>query len=284
MDGQALARIARDELLSAGITYALKRGYNYLHQPMAYRGLTPYYKKQVGGYLGYTQGRKRLAKPSYKSGKRYKKTTIRYGYFGSELKFSDSEVLLQPMTETWGTLNPTGRNSLSAVAQGTSESEHLGRTMYITSIHLRGTLDFLFGESKTGPEPTPDCRFAIVLDTDTKGVQAAATDVMDVGQTKDILAFRNLQHTSRLKVMHDRRFIIRQVEMNEGSVNLFAHPTTRVKWQFHKRFNPPIRVLFSGTTAVVGSIVDNSFHFIQISTTTDMRVEYQCRLRFKDTI
>ncbi len=209
----------------------------------------------------------------------------RNGGRGSETKFVDSEVTPSSITTSWIVLNPTTKDCLTAVAQGTTESEHLGRTMYITSIHIKGLFIRSVLESSTIPVGAYQCRFVIVLDHDTKGAEVTPSDVMDIGQSNDILAFRNLQHTSRLMVLKDKQFVINPTASNEGAVNLFATGEVRRVFKFNYTFKQPIRVLFSGTTAVVGSIVDNSIHFLVVCSENGAGTcEYQCRVRFKDTL
>ncbi len=236
--------------------------------------------------MGYRK--RRLALPTIYQRSGWKKRKG-YGYLGggigSETKFKDSELVATAVPTVWTTLNPTTLNCLSAVAQGTTESEHLGRTMYITSIHLKGAFLRNLAEGGTTPQGDYHVRFLIVLDTDTKGVELDADDVMDIGQTADIFAFRNLQHTSRLKVLADRQYVIRPWMVNEGATNAFANSEARRTFKFNHKFKKPMRVLFSGTTAVVGSVVDNSLHFVVISSESGVgTVDYQCRLRFKDTL
>ncbi len=206
------------------------------------------------------------------------------GYYGTETKFRNNQLTTTALSTSWQTLNPTTADTLTAVTQGTSESQHLGRTMFMTSLHLKGEFFVTVAESATTPAPDAVVRYAIVLDTDTKGTEVTATDVFDASQTTDRFAFRNLQHTSRLKVFHDRTFMMRPVNMNEGAINLFAHGTRTHQFSVNLHFKKPIRVLFSGTTAVVGDIVDNSFHFVCISSGAAVSVSYQVRLRFKDTL
>ncbi len=238
--------------------------------------------------MGWAQHRPYKRPPSryyYTSGKaRTKKRKMSRGYFGSETKFSDAELTSTALSTAWQTLNPTTLDSLTSVAQGTTESTHLGRTMYMTSLHLRG--EFFVSVSEADPAPSPDavCRFAIVLDTETKADEATATEVFDAGQTSDRFAFRNLQHTSRLRVYHDKTMVIRPDVMNEGGINSFANSTRTHYFKVNLKFKKPIRVLFTGTTAVVGSIVDNSFHFVAVASSALVSVSYQVRLRFKDTI
>lgn len=221
-----------------------------------------------------------------RNNKKRRRNNSRMGSFGSETKFKDAEVQSTILATTWQTVNPSeaALDSLSSVAQGTTESEHLGRTMYMISLHLRGEFFLPAIESSGSPSSDVTIRFAIVKDSDTKGTEVTATDVFDAGQTTDRFAFRNLQHTSRLRVYFERTFVIKPYNMNEGASNLYAHGVAVKHWKVNLNFKKPIRVLFSDPSARVSSIVDNSFHFVVISSSSAASVAYQVRLRFKDTI
>ncbi len=255
--------------------------YDYLHTrkpPWAQAGIMRRYAK--------TPYRKRETNFQYAMG--YKKRPVkrpRYGFHSSETKFKDAELGITTITSSWATYNPTTLDSLTSVAQGSTESTHLGRTMYMVSLHLKGEFFYVASESQTAPIAGAVIRYVIVMDTDTKGAEVTATDVFDAGQTEDVFAFRNLQHTSRLKVFVDRSFVINPNNTNEGAVNVFANAAVRRTFKVNLKFKTPIRVLFKGLTAVVASVVDNSFHFLALSPAgAVISVQYQVRLRFKDTI
>lgn len=216
--------------------------------------------------------------------KGFRRRPSRVGGNYSEVKFADSGLQQSNIALFWLTQNPTTKDCLTAVAQGTGESEHLGRTMYMLSLHLKGSLFFPTQIGSTIPEDDIQARIVIVLDTDTKGQQLIASDVMNTVPLDEFLAFRNLQHTSRLKVLMDRTIIMRANEHNEGVPLKFSHGLHIRKWNFNYTFKKPIRVLFSDTTAVVGSIVDNSVAILTTASSTKIRLLYQCRLRFKDNL
>ncbi len=89
------------------------------------------------------------------------------------------------------------------------------------------------------------------------------------GLTDDTLSFRNLQFTKRFRVLWDRSWKINRKQTNEGAINLFATGNeTTALMTFNRRFKTPISVTCSGTTAVVGSITDNSLHIIGVANST----------------
>ncbi len=203
------------------------------------------------------------------------------GFVGIETKFFDVEDNNDAFTATWATMEPATTN-LTAIAQGDGESNRDGRKYAIKSIHIRGFIEVPAQESQTAPIADQYCRIALVWDTQTNGAALTATDVMDGGQAEDTLAFRNLQFTKRFKVLFDKSItvLVARTNMNEGAVNLFASPLTRVPFKFNKVFNPPIQVLMSGTTADIANVTDNSIHMIGVSESTVATLSYQCRTRF----
>ncbi len=203
------------------------------------------------------------------------------GFTGIERKFFDTEHSNQSLSLTWAAAEPATTN-LTAVAQGDSESNRDGRKYVIDSIHLRGFFLTTAKESETTPVCDILVRMILVQDTQTNGAQLTATDVMDAGQTDDINSFRNLQFTKRFIVLHDRQYLLRRNNTNEGAVNLFAAAATRnPSWKINKRFPGGIPVTMSGTTADIANVTDNSIHMIMVADDTSARVSYQCRIRFR---
>ncbi len=200
----------------------------------------------------------------------------------SELKFADIETDSDAFATSWATMEDGTNQSISGVAQGDGESQRDGRTYFIHSIHIRCNVESPSQESQVTPLSNLRGRFCLVLDTQTNGAQLTATDVMDGGGTDDVLAFRNLQHSKRFRVLWDKSWILkREGQTNEGAIDLFAAPfaTTNV-FQFHKDFKTPVKVICQATTAVIAAISDNSFHIIGVSDSTVARLNMQVRIRF----
>ncbi len=232
----------------------------------------------------YPYTKKRVLIPTVKQAKRTKNGSKR-GFYTGEVKFVDAELGGTAITNAWVTLNPTTLDTLSAIAQGTTESTHNGRTCYLRSVHLKGQVSVAAAEAVGIPASDRIFRLALVLNTDTKGAELVATNVYDAGQSNDVFAFRNLQHTSVIKVLWNKTYVMFPRNLNEGAVDSFAKGATRRVFEVNHTFKKPLRVLFSGTTAVVGSIVDNSLHFCACALVTSptMLLDYQVRVRFTET-
>ncbi len=204
------------------------------------------------------------------------------GFLGIESKFFDVESSADAFALAWATMEPATTN-LSAIAQGDGESNRDGRKYEITSIHVKGQIAFDPLESQVSPPDDLIARVCLVLDNQTNGAQLTATDVMDGGLGSDWLAFRNLQFTKRFRVLRDLTFDIpvARTGMNEGAINLFANGSAKQTFNWNVRFNPPLQVTMSGTTADIANVTDKSLHMIGVGSSTSGNLTYQSRVRFR---
>ncbi len=227
---------------------------------------------------------KRVPAPTFGRRRKVRSLNIRTaGFLGIERKFADFEASGDAFASSWATMQDGTIKCISAVAIGNTESTRVGRVYHITSLHMRGSVSTGSQESQTAPLNDMFCRVVIVWDTQTNAAELTATDVMDAGQTDDEYAFRNLQNTKRFRILMDKVISLNFSNMtNEGAINLFAAGQKKVHFKFNRTFKKPIKVICSGTSAVIGSITDNSIHVIGISSTTTASpvLNYQARIRF----
>ncbi len=205
------------------------------------------------------------------------------GFIGTELKFRDFELDSEAFTTAWAAKNPTSPSCLSAVEQGNSESQRNGRKIWIHSLFIRGEIILPVAEGSTFPHATHHFRLCLVLDTQCNGAEVVATDVMRATITNDYLAFRNLENTTRYKVLWDRTFTILPNVLNEGAANLFARGAVKRIFKIMKTFRTPMQVQFTGTASppTVAQVNDNCLHIIGIGTNVTATLSYVSRLRFK---
>lgn len=206
------------------------------------------------------------------------------GFLGIEYKFLDSELTPTTLsTTTWGAHNPTAGgsvNTISCPAIGDTESSRDGKNYAITSVHVKGIFHFILSEAVANPIPEVQARVLIYWDKQTNATEATATDIMDGGGTNDVLAFRNLQQSTRFQVLFDKVITLRPHNLSEA-LNSFSTGLRRFPWTFNKRFKTPIRVNCVGTTANVSSVSDNNLGIIACADTANwVQIEYQARVRF----
>ncbi len=169
----------------------------------------------------------------------------------------------------------TTPGSISAIAQGDSESNRDGRKCTLTSLHIRGSV-ILDSSQGTTLQDGRQCRVIIVWDTQTNAAQLNAEDVY-LTPTEISLAFRNLQFTKRFKILKDATF---DLNVMAGAGNGTADDSPDYIKHFKWNFKLKIPVIHKGTTAVVGSVTDNSLHVIAFANATGITLKYESRVRF----
>ncbi len=200
-----------------------------------------------------------------------------------ENKFIDYETDNDAFATTWATMEDGTAMCISSTLVGDNESNRDGRVYHINSIHIRGNVSYSSAESEVAPASDAVTRICLVWDKQTNGAQLTATDVMDGGQTRDWLAFRNLHFTKRFQILMDKtiRIPVANTVTNEGAINLFANGSSwTMPFSYNHVFKKPVKVICKATTAVVTSVVDNSFHVIGVGTTVNASLHYQSRVRF----
>ena len=123
-----------------------------------------------------------------------------------------------------------------------------------------------------------------MLDTQTNGAALNSEDVFKNQAGSARLAaspLRNLQFTSRFKVLEQHQATLKDPFFGYDGTNLERNGFD-VPFSFYKKLNG-LRVTYSGTTAAISNIIDNSLHIIAYTTSTDLTplLYYQSRLRFR---
>ncbi len=213
------------------------------------------------------------------------------GFLGIEIKFYDQKLidaaLTAPTDATGGEHDPSSTIMLNTVVQGDGESQRDGRKITMRSIYVDGVINCAKQASQSSADNATGIFIALVLDTQTNGVQFSSEDVFkNVGGNALTAAtpLRNLQFTKRFKVLATRRFIIQ--DANIANATSFSADAGIIAGGKQKRFkifkNLFLETQFSGTTETVANIVDNSLHMIAWCTDTGMapKISYASRLRF----
>ncbi len=206
------------------------------------------------------------------------------GFVGIERKFVDTQTDSDAFATTWATMEDATLDSVSGIAQGNGESQRIGRVVTLQSIHIRCVVRRVTLEAQTAPIDDVIGRIALVLDTQTNAAQMTATDCMDGGQTNDVLAFRNLQNSTRFRVYWDKKWRLgSNSQTNEGVVNSFAigQSQTAVMY-YNKRFKGGIKVKYNSTATdgTISTVADNSLHIIGVGSNAGALLDMQVRVRF----
>lgn len=219
--------------------------------------------------------------PGYKSGHYYKMRRANYsykkpnnvrtaGFIGKELKFVDYSVAASQLPNYWAMWDPA-TGALNAIAQGTGESQRIGRKVSNTSLHIRGILNG-YTLSANGVS----CRIVVFKDTQSNGAAPLPANVMTAG----INGFRNLEYVSRFQVLIDKVYNINPSITFNGNTNVVNSSSPNRHIAFNVRL--PGVTTFDATTASIDNITDVSYH-VMVCSDANLSCAFSYSSRFRYT-
>lgn len=227
-------------------------------------------------------------RPPYPSLKKKRKASKKYGgvrtggFSNIERKFVDYEYNAVVVNTVAGSeADPSTPGCISAVAQGDGESQRDGRKYLIKSINIKGYVQWPSYTASASVYGDSFVRFLVVLDTQTNGAQLNAEDVLADPTSTDLdaVAFRNLQYTSRFKVLKDMIILGKRETLVHNGTN---YDSSNMVVPFECYITKDIPVTTSATGATVSTITDNSIHVIAIySQGAQPTMRYMSRVRYE---
>ena len=210
------------------------------------------------------------------------------GFLGREVKFVDTAntgtALVSPTDAAGGEIQPGSgvTGCLSAPAQGDGESNRDGRKCVLKSVFIEGRVDCSSQTNQTATENASQVFIALVQDRQTNGVTINSEDVYTNPGASGALAaspLRDQQQLSRFKVLATRTFTLQNPNMSWDGTNIEQNGLSK-PFKIYKKLNIPVN--FTGTTADVANVVDNSLHLIAYTSSTGLapNIRYNCRVRF----
>ncbi len=212
------------------------------------------------------------------------------GFKGIEMKFMDtgkaSTAIAAPTDWSGAEMNPaTPVFAMNAMAEGTGESNRIGRLITMHEITVRGTIHTPSQVNQTAADTSPQVFVALVMDMQCNGAQLNSEDVYtnplaDAGL--NTIPQRNLQHIRRFKVLRRLSFRVPQPPITYDGTNI-EQAGNHV--DFIMRYKFPAggqKVIFDGTTAAIASISDVSLQLVCIvnNNSTAPNLIYNSRLRY----
>lgn len=167
---------------------------------------------------------------------------------------------------------------VAEVAQGTGESQRIGRKIRIHGLYVRWHITL--NSSATTGAGHDQYRCMILWDGQANGANALYSDVYDLDQStgneSEIMAFKNLEQGSRFRLLYDKRFVINaQAQVNNASMVYNQIRTV------YLNFKKPLIINYSGTTGAI-SERDKSISVRIVSEHGNMSAVAQTRLRYTD--
>ncbi len=225
-----------------------------------YRPL-PSYKRRKMGPRAFVPGRDRV-------GGFYG----RYAGRGGELKFHDVD-LDDAVVAATGTVTAT----VNIIAQGTTESERIGRKCTLKSILWKYQVNIPEVDGAGDPAAGDATRIIMFMDKQANGATAAVTDVLE---SADFQSFRNLANSGRFQILLDKLVTLNYATAASLAGGTIDQSNVQRNGSFYKKCNIPIE--FSGVTGAIGEIRSNNIGVLLISDAGLSGFASKIRLRFSD--
>ena len=232
------------------------------------RASRPTFRRSFKGSLRRTRTRR---KRLYKRG--YTRTSGFYGRFSGnhpELKFHDISV-----DDTLVAIGATiDFPSINTIAQGTTESERVGRKCVIRKIAWR--YNIILRPTASDFNTSDEIRVILFLDKQCNGAPAINLDILE---TSDYQSFRNLANSGRFRVLMDRSYSL--VSKSGTSLGVNAYGEDQLNDSFYKDCQIPLE--FDGPTGVITEIKSNNIGVMLASASGNVGFFSKLRIRFSDT-
>ncbi|AXQ66575.1 MAG: putative viral capsid [Circoviridae sp.] len=197
--------------------------------------------------------------------KRFKRPTIIKRYEGGELKFHD--------TATNGTVTTTGLlldNIPTGIANGTGESERIGRQITGTRLNLNGVFTLPASAANTSDV----VRLMVVQDKQCNGALFTSAELLQLGTS--FLSYRNLENAKRFEVFCDERIVL------DSKMQTAAATAGAVTHYFKKSINLRDMVFeYSGVTGSITDLKSNNLAVYLISEKGFIVCDLYTRLRYR---
>ncbi len=191
-----------------------------------------------------------------------------------ELKFHDLDI--DDATIAQG--GNIAQASCNIIAQGTTESQRVGRKCTIKSINWRMQIKLI---ASTATAATSDSiRVILYLDKQTNGATAAVTDIFE---TADFQSFNNLANKSRFRTLMDRTYdMVCKCGSGRGSTDTLAFGEDVINDTFFKKCNIDIEYDNSATGGELTTQRTNNIGVLLLASSGSTQFGSKMRLRFAD--
>lgn len=227
--------------------------------------------------------------------KKQPKTNLRTGgYTGVSKKYVDSwntgTAIPNNTTCASGEIDAsTGVGALSqlcGVIASASETGRTGDKVRYTSLHVTGTVSCAAQADQTSTDVGTKVYVAIVLDTQTNGVQLNSEDVFtNPSATATLCAnpIRDMQYSKRFKVVKTKKFYFDNPSITWDGTNIEQSGFCQ-DLDMYVNLDVIQQYTDANGTGLVTGVLDNSFHLIAFTNSTALTptIQYNCRARFID--
>jgi len=205
-----------------------------------------------------------------------------YGFKGSynrskkELKFLDRDQRVDDEgligAGSSAVVSTTGKiHYINGVAQGTGESDRIGREVWIKSVQLRFNIQL--GTASADASKLCENHVRVIIYSD-KAQNGAANLVTDVLETASYSSLTSMKNASRIWIHQDKL------------LSLSSHGDRSLSYNSYVKLNK--KVVYGGADGSVSSMQTNGLHVLVISTTNEVgyttptMYSFGARIRYND--
>lgn len=226
--------------------------------------------------------RRRYAYPSIKQEPKFLDMCYEPAALPNTLDFASAEV--DPGAAANGCIG-----CISCPAVGDSEQNRDGKKIVITQVEIKGTVLRTAESAQATPDNPSHGWIALVLDTQTNGVQLNSEDVfksinnvlIGAGSSKySMRPFRNLLFGNRFRIIKMKAWQFNNYAISMNTAGTGCQSGFVKNFTMFKKLRLPVN-MNAGTTASVANVLDNSLHVIAWgSDAANLTLSYQARIRF----
>lgn len=191
----------------------------------------------------------------------------RYPPTGGENKFKDFDTNVSPVATTGDIV----LNSICTVAQGTAESERIGRKIRLEKINWRYSVKL--ATTATIADTSDIVRVMLYLDKQCNGAAATVANILEATQFD---SFLNLENSGRFTILMDKFHTVNAsagIGTAVGEVIVFRSKFCKA--------NYPIE--YSSTTGAIAEIRSNNIGILAISKSGHCVLDGKLRIRYSDS-
>jgi len=215
-------------------------------------------------------------------------------FLGVENKFYDTALSLTnipaPSDCSGGEMDPSTTSMISTPPQGDTRSSRDGNRIVIKSVLVRGIVEIANIENSLVPKAPCLVYAALVLDTQSNGVQMNSEDCFTNPSASPLLApeaLRNMSFSTRFTILREEWFDLTPSAVSVAVTTVPDPDILVYNWagiQRHFEWLLPLElpVNFLSTGATIAHVVDNSLHVIAFCSNTGYlpALAYNARIRF----
>lgn len=193
------------------------------------------------------------------------------GMIGLETKFIDSSISMSTLTpQTLPTLclidtaSASGVNHMTPVAQGSGESERVGRNIFLKSIHMKMLVQQGTGSSISTATnvSTYFVTIFIVQDLQCNSTSPAASAIWvnpANSQYTGGIPMLNLEYKDRFKIRATRRVKVEFQVASAGTSSTLYIPGDEAIIEWYKSFKVPLKQQYDATGGAVSDVTNTAF-------------------------